>query len=82
MGKFCQYLTELYAHHTSVFLFQDDNLSKYQLIFIKLGMYIDMEIWFGIDNGQILLIFDRVIYQSHNSGRGIIISHFFYTFFC
>ena len=34
--------------------FQDDNLSKHQWIFTKLGMCIDIvEIWFGIANGQI-----------------------------
>ena len=39
----------------SIFLFPDDNLSKHQWIFTKLGMCIDMmEIWFGIANGQIL----------------------------
>ena len=43
----------------SVFSFQDDNLSKYQWVFAKLGMCIDIvEIWFGIANGQISLIFD------------------------
>ena len=31
MGKFCQFLTELSAHNMSDFLFQDGNLSKYQL---------------------------------------------------
>ena len=37
------------------FSFPDDNLSKHQWIFTKLGMCIDiMEIWFGIANGQIL----------------------------
>ena len=36
------------------FSFPDDNLSKHQWIFTKLGMCIDiMEIWFGIVNGQI-----------------------------
>ena len=36
------------------FLFPDDNLSKHQWIFTKLGMCIDIvEIWFGIANGQI-----------------------------
>ena len=36
------------------FSFPDDNLSKYQWIFFKLGMYIYIvEIWFGIANGQI-----------------------------
>ena len=41
---------------TSVrFSFQDDNLSKHQCIFTKLGLCIDIvEIWFGIANGQIL----------------------------
>ena len=43
---------------TSVrFSFPDDNLSKHQWIFTKLGMCIDMEIWFGIANGQIPSIF-------------------------
>ena len=38
---------------TSVFSFLDDNLSKYQWIFTKLGIYIDIvEIWFGIANGK------------------------------
>ena len=35
----------------SVFSFPNDNLSKFQWIFVKLGMYIDVvEIWFGIAN--------------------------------
>ena len=42
-----------------VFSFLDDNLSKYQWIFTKLDMCIDIvEICFGIANGQILSIFD------------------------
>ena len=41
MGKFRQFLTELSTRHTFVFLFPDDNLSNYQRIFTKLGMYID-----------------------------------------
>ena len=54
MGKFCQFLTELSAHDASMFSFTDDNLSKYQCIFTKLGICIDVvEIWFGIANGQI-----------------------------
>ena len=37
-----------------VFLFPDDNLSKRQWIFTKLGMCIDtVEIWFGNANGQV-----------------------------
>ena len=43
------------------FSFPDDNLSKYQWIFTKLGMCIDIvEIWFGIANGQISSIFDEL----------------------
>ena len=48
------------------FLFLDDNLSKRQWIFTKLGMCIDIvEIWFGIANGQISSIFDEVICPRH-----------------
>ena len=37
----------------SVFSFPDDNLSKYQLIFTKLGMCIDIvKIWFRIAKGK------------------------------
>ena len=62
MGKFHQFLTKLPACDTSVFSFLDDNFSKYQWIFTKLGMCIDIvEFWFGIANGQISSIFDRVI---------------------
>ena len=44
--------------------FPDDNLSKHQWIFTKLGMCIDIvEIWFGIANRQISSNFDRVICQ-------------------
>ena len=47
--------------HPSVFLFMADNLSKCQWIFTKLDMCIDIvKIWFGITNGKILSIFDRV----------------------
>ena len=62
MGKFCQFLTELSAFHTSVFSFLDNCLCKHQSIFTKLGMCMDiMKIWFGTANGQISSIFDRVI---------------------
>ena len=48
------------------FSFPDDNLSKHQWIFTKLGMCIDIvEIWFEIANGQILSDFDRVICLRH-----------------
>ena len=46
--------------------FPDDNLSKHQWIFTKLGMYIDIvESWFGIANGQISSNFDGDICPRH-----------------
>ena len=46
--------------------FPDHNLSKYQWTFAKLGMCINIvEIWFGIDNGQISLISDGVTCPRH-----------------
>ena len=63
MGKFWQ---ELSAWDTPIFSFPDDNLSKRQWIFTKLGMCIDIvEIWIGIANGQILSNFDGVICPRH-----------------
>ena len=54
MGKFRQ--------DTPIFSFPDNNLSKCQGILTKLGTCIDMkESWFGIANGQISSMFDRVI---------------------
>ena len=38
LGKFRQFLTELFAHNTSVFSFQANNLSKSQKIFTKLDI--------------------------------------------
>ena len=61
IGKFSQIFTELSARDMPIFLFPDDNLSKHQWIFIKLGMCIDIvEIWFGIANGQILSDLDEL----------------------
>ena len=49
---------KLPSHHIFVYSFSDNNVSKYQWIFTKLGICIDIvEIWFGIANGQISLIF-------------------------
>ena len=42
MGKFHQIFTELSARDMPIFSFQDDNLSKHQWIFTKLGMCIDI----------------------------------------
>ena len=66
MGKFRHIFTELSARDTPIFSFPDDNFSKHQWIFTKLGMCIDIvEIWFGIANGQISSIFDEVICPRH-----------------
>ena len=44
------------------FHFLDDNLSKYQWFFTKLGVCIDIvEIWYGIVNGQVSSIFDSYL---------------------
>ena len=62
MGKFCQFLTELSARNTSVFSFLDVYFSKYQCIVTKIGVCIDIvDICFGIANGRISSILDRVI---------------------
>ena len=54
MGEFHQFLTELSARDMSEFSFPDDNCSKFQLIFIKLSVCIDIvKIWLGIADGQI-----------------------------
>ena len=66
MGKFCQFLTELSARDMPVFSFPDNNWSKCQWSFAKLGMCIDIvEIWFGIAIGQISSMFDGVICPRH-----------------
>ena len=66
MGKFRQFLADLSAHNTSLFSFPDDNFSKYQWIFTKLAVCIDVvEICFGIDDGQISSMFDRVACPQH-----------------
>ena len=60
--RFPQILTELSPQDKPIFSFPYDNLSKYKGILTKLSTCIDMnEIWFGIVNGQISSIFDRVI---------------------
>ena len=42
MGKLCQFLTKLFARDMPMFSFLDNNLSKYQWIFTKLGMFFDI----------------------------------------
>ena len=44
MGKFRQFLTELFFRDMSEFSFPDDNFSKYQWIFTKLGVCIDLSV--------------------------------------
>ena len=49
--------------------FPDDNFSKCQGILTKLGTCIDMkEILFGIANGQVSSVFDRVICPGCDNG--------------
>ena len=66
MGKFRQCFTEFSARDTPIFSFPDDNLTKHQWIFTKLGMCIHIvEIWLEIANGQISSNFDGVICPRH-----------------
>ena len=47
-GQILSNLTELSAHDMSVFSFLDNNFGKYERIFTKLGMCIDiMGIWWA-----------------------------------
>ena len=60
------FLTEISAFDPPIFSFPDGNLSKYQWIFIKLGMCINIiRIWFGIANQKILSIFDSYLPETH-----------------
>ena len=65
-GQNRQILTALSARDTPIFLFPDNNFSKHQWIFAKLGLCIDIvKIWFEISNRQISSNFDRVICPRH-----------------
>ena len=56
------YVLRIYPY----FLFPNDNLSKYQWIFTKFGLNIDIvKIWFGNFNRQISLFFDRFICKQY-----------------
>ena len=69
MGKFHQLLTEVFSRDTPIFSFPNNYLCKCQGIVTKLGTCIDIkEIWFGIANGQISSMFERVICQQHDNG--------------
>ena len=79
MGKFRQFLTELSSCDTSRFLFPHDYFSKYQLIFTKLAMCINIaEVCFGDADRQILSTFDRVICPGYDCGRVLSFHIFFY----
>ena len=81
MGKFRQILMELSARDRPIFSFPDNNWSKYQGILSKFGTCIDIkEIWFGIANGQISAIFDRIICPQHDNG-GVLSFYIFLFFF-
>ena len=70
MVEFRLFSTEFSALNTSVFYFQDNNLSKSQWIFTKFDVYIVIvEICFGIPHWQISSIFDIVICLQHDNGR-------------
>ena len=76
MDKFHQFLTELTGHHTSVFSFQDNNLSKSQQIFTKLDICIDIvEILFWITIGYISSILEKL--SPHDT---IIAGYYHFTF--
>ena len=63
------FLTKLSARSTSIFYFQDNYLSKFQCIFIKFDMCINIvEIYFGIAHWQISSIFDTVICPRNDNG--------------
>ena len=69
MGKCRQILKELFARDTPKVSFPDDTLSNCQGISTKLGTCIDIkEICFGIANGQISSMFDRIICPRHDNG--------------
>ena len=66
MGKFRQFFRELSACDMSVFSFPDYNFSKYQWIFTKLDVCIDIvETWFRIADGHISSILDSYLPATH-----------------
>ena len=62
-----------YALQSVRFSFPDDNFSKHQWIFTKLGVCIDIvELWFGIAHGRISSNFYGVVCPRHDKWQGII----------
>ena len=69
MGKFCHSDGVICPRHAHIFCFQPIT-SKCQGILTKLGTCIDMkEILFGIANGRISSMFNRVICPQHDNGK-------------
>ena len=65
---FCSFTSDVHLSfvHLFVFLFPYDNLRKYQWIFSRLGLCIDIvKIWFGLLTGKFCQFFDRVICLPH-----------------
>ena len=61
MGKVCKIFIELSAWDTPIFLFPDNNLSKYQGILTKLAKCIDIkEIWLELLTGKFLKLFTEL----------------------
>ena len=62
MPCLAELLLTVICPHRSIFSFLDENLSKYQWIFTKVGMCIDfVDIWFWIVNEQIMSTFDSYL---------------------
>ena len=77
MGKCHQISTEISARYMPVFPFSDENLIKYQSIFTKLPMCIDIvEIWFGL-----LMVKFRQFLTKLSARHMIMVGYYHYTFF-
>ena len=72
-GQISSNFDRVAARRTSVVLFTDDTLNKYQSSFTKLGTSIDTKkIWFEIANGQISSVFTDL------SARHMIVAGYMY----
>ena len=76
----CPSLSQSSVVRPSIFSFPDDNLSKYQSIFTKHVMCIDIvALWYNTANLQIASMFDRVICPPHESGRVLLFHILIFT---
>ena len=72
MGKYRQFLTELSARDRSIFSFLDDNFTKFQWIFTKLGVCIDIvDICFGIAKRRGIMVSQLVYVRPYFCFRKI-----------